>query len=920
MGHGVTTIPSNFFAVPDSAGANDVPGQVDLTQMGRDDTAATTYKLFWSWDSTDQWTGTGQTGDACALFDTDGDGNINFVACVRVENPDADPEVVEIRPTDSGQPVFLFACSDKKNDRCTNPDPVAYTTGQAAAGGLTGNPLDPNANLITHTDPFPLVGTNTPHDSTVEVHLLKSIIPGADGSEVLVNVCSYPSAGNGGNNNPFDCIVTPGTGFLVIAKNAGSDTTTNFNFAISPAPVPPASANQTITGTGQTGALVAVIGTNYSITETVPSGWTFTSASCTIQGGGSTGTNANPSTGITVASGKITTCTFTNTPVQPNLSLRKVVTNNNGGDNLASEWTLTATPTSGSAISGTGTQHATLNEATYGPNTAQASVQYTLSESGPSGYSSSGTWTCTGTGGNMGGTTNKVTLSFGANVTCTITNDDVAPTITLIKSVDNGNGGNAQPDDFALTLGGTGVLSGAATTVQANTPYAINETLVDGYTFVSITGDPECPAALGGTVTADEGESIICTITNDDVAPTITLIKDVDNDNGGDAQPNDFALTLGGAGVLSGAATTVQANTPYAINETLVDGYTFVSITGDPECPASLGGTVTADEGEDITCTITNDDVAPTITLIKSVDNGNGGTAQPNDFALTLGGTGVLSGAATEVEANTPYAINETLVSGYAFVSITGDPECPAALGGTVTAGEGESITCTINNDDIQPLLTVTKVVDNDFGGQAVVADFPLFVDATSVVSGVQNGFNAGTYIVSETEEGDGSAVYTAVISGDCDPVTGSVTLSVGDVKSCTITNSDSPASPSVTTVQSWVLHDAATIAGIRHGAPDESDATVTFRLWTECDPDTGVGTDQAGTDEIIDLLLSDSAATVDGVLVEDSGLYYWTAQYSGDAWNLGFTTECDEEVTEILAKDAKDEGRDDFISGFQAF
>ncbi len=41
-----------------------------------------------------------------------------------------------------------------------------------------------------------------------------------------------------------------------------------------------------------------------------------------------------------------------------------------------------------------------------------------------------------------------------------------------------------------------------------------------------------------------------------------------------------------------------------ALDETLLDGYTFVNITGDTECPLVLGGTVTLDEGQDITCTI----------------------------------------------------------------------------------------------------------------------------------------------------------------------------------------------------------------------------------------------------------------------------------------------------------------------------
>ena len=98
---GINSIPSNFFVVTDQQGANDVPAQSDLTQMGRDDTDATTYKLFWSWDQTDQWTGTGQTGDACALFDNDGDTNINFVVCVRVNNPGADANTVAIVPLDA---------------------------------------------------------------------------------------------------------------------------------------------------------------------------------------------------------------------------------------------------------------------------------------------------------------------------------------------------------------------------------------------------------------------------------------------------------------------------------------------------------------------------------------------------------------------------------------------------------------------------------------------------------------------------------------------------------------------------------------------------------------------------------------------------------------------------------------------------
>ena len=102
----ITSIPGNYLSVPDQDGANDQPSQVDLTRFGRDDSDDDVYKLLWSWDSTTDWTGSGQTGDACALFDSDGDGNVNFVVCARVENPGADvTRVAHVSPS-----PYLFNC------------------------------------------------------------------------------------------------------------------------------------------------------------------------------------------------------------------------------------------------------------------------------------------------------------------------------------------------------------------------------------------------------------------------------------------------------------------------------------------------------------------------------------------------------------------------------------------------------------------------------------------------------------------------------------------------------------------------------------------------------------------------------------------------------------------------------------------
>jgi len=313
------TIPANYFVVIDQGGANDVnAAQADLTQLGRDDSDPSVYKLFWSWDATNVWTGTGQTGDACALFDSDGDGNINFNVCGQITNFQANPNLVT---QTSGSP-FVFSCNDTKNDRCGNPSPVPFTPSQVQAGVLTaGAPgASPPGNLITDTDPFPnlLPDQNWPNDSTLEVVIQKSLMPAG---ATLVNVCSYPSAGNGGNNNPFDCIVNPGAGFLKIVKSASgaNAATTNFTFTINPG-----ADTRTITGSGTTGALPKPFGNGYSVAESALAGWDLTGASCIKEGGGTTGTKSgNTISGIEVLSGKVTTCTFTNVQQNPVLAIDK---------------------------------------------------------------------------------------------------------------------------------------------------------------------------------------------------------------------------------------------------------------------------------------------------------------------------------------------------------------------------------------------------------------------------------------------------------------------------------------------------------------------------------------------------------------------------------------------------------------------
>ena len=132
----------------------------------------------------------------------------------------------------------------------------------------------------------------------------------------------------------------------------------------------------------------------------------------------------------------------------------KEVTNDSGGTALPAAWTLTAagpTPVSGVTATAAVT------------NAAVSAGSYTLSESGgPSGYTASA-YSCVKNGGSpVSG--NSLTLANGDAATCTITNDDNAASLTLVKEVTNDNGGSASETAWTLTAAGPTPLSGVTAT------------------------------------------------------------------------------------------------------------------------------------------------------------------------------------------------------------------------------------------------------------------------------------------------------------------------------------------------------------------------------------------------------------------------------------------------------------------------
>ena len=315
--------------------------------------------------------------------------------------------------------------------------------------------------------------------------------------------------------------------------------------------------------------------------------------------------------------------------------------------------------------------------------------------------------------------------------------------------------------------------------------------MLSGYTFTGFSGD--CDS--NGDITVALGEHKTCTLTNNDIAPKLHLRKIVTNDNGGTATVADFTLTANGTGSndLSGTSPVdsgagLQADT-WALSETSVAGYTASawSCVGGTQ----NGSNITVGIGGEATCTITNDDQAASITVYKTVVNDNGGTAQPDDFDLTLEGTPVSSGVTVNVAPGT-YTAGETLLSGYTFTGFSGD--CDS--NGDITVALGEHKTCTLTNNDIAPKLHLRKIVVNDNGGTATVADFTLTANGTgsndlSGTSPVDSGagLQADTWALSETSVAGYTASAWSCVGGTQNG--SNITVGIGGEATCTITNND---------------------------------------------------------------------------------------------------------------------------------
>jgi hypothetical protein len=211
---------STFNPTGDTLGPNDVPGQKDLTMQGTnnsDESSTGDLWVVWAWDDTS--VSGGNTLDACTLFDTNANGNVNVALCLTLVKSGS---TVAIK---TGSPV-MYSCGDARNDRCTSTiasiDPKgSFCELETAQAGQFG-------------------GLDTQAFCDIKVTDL-----GLSSATNLLNTCSYPSSQP--NSDPSDCVLVPGAVSTSTATTPSSTWSVTLKDSATVSPTASVGSNGTVT-------------------------------------------------------------------------------------------------------------------------------------------------------------------------------------------------------------------------------------------------------------------------------------------------------------------------------------------------------------------------------------------------------------------------------------------------------------------------------------------------------------------------------------------------------------------------------------------------------------------------------------------------------------------------------------------------
>lgn len=388
------------------------------------------------------------------------------------------------------------------------------------------------------------------------------------------------------------------------------------------------------------------------------------------------------------------------------------------------------------------------------------------------------------------GESEEITLKSGDNVVCTFTNARNLGKLIIEKEVINDNGGSKKATDFSFQIGsetpikftqnGANELLGKNEYVRyAGLEYSITEVEAnqEGYT----TTYENCT-----NITVPYNGEVVCKIKNYDNKPSLTLVKEVKNDNGGELVATDWTLTATGPTTITGDGGATSGDNFEAGTYTLSEvGKPTVDVSGYKAGKWNCTNNVTVNENNQITlglgqstiCTIVNDDIAPSLELVKVVDNKYGGNAQATSWTLVATGPTTIEGAGGATSDDNfksgTYTLSEVGgVSGYEAGTWSCTNGVTVDANNGITLKTGQSTVCTITNTAKPVTIKVIKEL-YDYTGREILSnqEFPINLldgDGRPVANGtivtVDNpedakkfeGLNKGKYSVREVEMPDG--------------------------------------------------------------------------------------------------------------------------------------------------------------------
>ncbi len=483
----------------------------------------------------------------------------------------------------------------------------------------------------------------------------------------------------------------------------------------------------------------------YSVSETVPDGWDLVSATC--DGGN------NPQS-IDLQAGETVTCTFTNVE-RASLTVRKIAI---GGDDVFDFSSDALGDGTDPLLFSIDTAMDDPPEATFGNLEAGT---YDVTE-----HLGESDWILLDSFCNIGQEqivvnedgTIIVDILPGQHVTCTFENA-LPGTVSLTKSTIGGDGEfeftfedeGALIELFTLITDGgsastefTGIEPGVYTFTETDLPERWE--LTDLYCTqidakgneTTITGDLEL-----GTVTFELafGDTIGCLFEN--TRDGEIVVRKVTVPSGSNqlfefVGPEDSALnTLLGDG--DEASDHFQPGS-YTISEVVPEGWANPTINCDGGVASSsqwidgsaleqaqpvIGETVNLAAGETVICTFTNTQLSSIAVVKQTIPEGS-----PQLFEFTGDLSGTIGDGEMIMEIDVPagiYTSTELVPDGWALDAIECEGTDPANVtlidggdGVSVALGEGENVTCTFTNRELEPGIELTKTDGGIIVGQGL--------------------------------------------------------------------------------------------------------------------------------------------------------------------------------------------------------